>query len=168
MQNLIISEIRRQYQLSSKDSSTLFQAILAAARQIGLADALAVLEQCVLDKRTTWLQANFPAFQTSHDPIHDAYRLFYEAYLGVSAPRDGEIVEKTDRKLVMRWWNPCPTLEACQRFSLDTRQVCHLAYHRPVQIFLTLIHPDLHFERNYGCLRPHTSYCEEMILLENF
>jgi len=38
-------------------------------------------------------------------------------------PREGEIVEKTDKKLVMRWWNYCPVLEACKKLGLDMRVV---------------------------------------------
>ena len=166
MQAQIINNIRQQYFHPRADRTGLFETILAAASQVDLEDALAVLEQCVLEKRSAWLSTNLPAFQTTADPIQDAYRLFYETYLHLSIPGDGEIVARTGRSLVLRWWNPCLTLEACQRFGLDTCQVCRLAYHQPVQIFLTPIHPALRFDRNYACLRPHTSYCEEMILLE--
>ena len=32
-------------------------------------------------------------------------RIFYEEYLGISVPKDGEVVDKTDKKMVIRWWN---------------------------------------------------------------
>jgi hypothetical protein len=65
----------------------------------------------------------------------------------------------------MRWWNPCPTLEACVRLGLDTRTVCRQAYHQPVQVMLSRLDPRLRFERNYEALRPYVSYCEERIVL---
>jgi hypothetical protein len=80
-------------------------------------------------------------------------------------PKDGEIIERSEKRIVSRWWNPCPTLEACQRFGLDTREICKKAYHRPVEELLKQLHPGLRFERNYECLRPHAAYCEEIISL---
>jgi hypothetical protein len=76
------------------------------------------------------------------------------------------VVEATHSKLVTRWWNACPTLAACQKLGLDTREVCRKAYHRPVQVFLAKIDPRLRFDRNYAVLRPHAPYCEEIITLE--
>ena len=161
-----MDSIRKAYFRPNAGKVEVFQAVLTAAEQVGIQQVLAALEQCVLEKRSAWLAAYLPAFQTTLNPIQDAYRLFYQDYLHLTIPADGEVVERSDRKLVMRWWNPCPTLDACQRFNLDTRQVCRLAYHQPVQIFLSALHPGLRFERNYACLRPHTPYCEELILLE--
>ena len=74
-------------------------------------------------------------------------------------------MENTQGRVLMRWWNPCPTLEACRQLGLDTRVVCRKAYHRPVQEFLAQIHPALRFDRNYACLRPQAAWCEEMISL---
>ena len=127
---------------------------------------LAYLERCVIEKRLAWLNRNLEEFDQTGDPVFDGYRLFYEIYLGVSAPADGEIVEQTDKKLVMRWWNHCPTLEACQALGLDTREICRKAYHQPVQTMLTQLDPRLTFERDYNALRPHAPYCEEIIALK--
>jgi hypothetical protein len=93
------------------------------------------------------------------------YQWFYEKYLHVSIPGDGELVEHTRGRMVMRWWNACPTLDACVKLGLDTRVVCRYAYHQPVQVFLNAIDPNLRFERNYTCLRPYAPYCEEIIQL---
>jgi hypothetical protein len=98
--------------------------------------------------------------------VLDGFRLFYERYLGLAIPRDGEIVEATPRRIVSRWWNPCPTLEACQKFGLDTREVCRRVYQQPVDAMLRRIDPRLRFRRNYAVLRPHQSCCEEIIELE--
>ncbi|MCD6403685.1 MAG: hypothetical protein J7L59_00675 [Nanoarchaeota archaeon] len=90
-------------------------------------------------------------------------KIFYEIYLGLKIGKDGEIVELCKSKLVTRWWNFCPVLEACKKLGLDMRIVCRLAYHRPVEFFLKHIDPRLRFDRNYEKIRPHAPYCEEII-----
>ncbi len=159
--------IRKQYKNKTEDSIELFRTVSSVADEIGLDRALAYLEQCVIEKRLAWLDKNLASVDKTSDPVLDGYRLFFEGYLRVSVPEDGEIVEKTKRKMVMRWWNQCPTLEACQKLGLDTREICRKVYHQPVQEFLSRVHPKLRFERNYNELRPYTVYCEEIIVLED-
>ena len=158
-------QIKQAYQHSSSDATPLFQTILAVAHNIGLDKALVILEQCVTEKRLTWLEAHLAGFERSDNPVIADYRLFYKVYLGVSVPDDGEIVSQTGSEMVTRWWNHCPTLEACQKLNLDTREICQKAYHQPVQNFLARLDPGLRFDRNYEALRPHTPYCEEIITL---
>jgi tRNA(adenine34) deaminase len=158
--------VKAKYESKGEDHSDLFQTVLDVAQEASLDVALECLEQCAVEKRTAWLDENLPGLERTDDPIDDAYRIFYEVYLGLSAPRDGEVVERASGRMVTRWWNPCPTLDACQKLGLDTREVCQKAYHRPVQVFFSRIHPGLRFERNYEALRPHTPYCEEIITLE--
>jgi hypothetical protein len=157
--------IKQQYKKSQGNSTELFNEILRASNATGIDRALAYLEQCVVEKRTAWLKANLGGVKNGDDPVMDGYRWFYEKYLGVSVPKDGEIVERTGKRLVMHWWNPCPTLEACKKLGLDTREVCKKAYQKPVQEFLKYINPKLRFDRNYECVRPHAAYCEEIIEL---
>jgi hypothetical protein len=145
----------------------LFREILRASNEIGLDQALTYLEQCVTEKRLAWLKVNLGEVKNENDPVIDGYRWFYEKYLGISVPKDGEIVEHTGKRMVMRWRNPCPTLEACKKFGLDTREICKKAYHKPVQEFLNQIDPKLRFDRNYESIRPHAAYCEEIIVLED-
>jgi hypothetical protein len=149
------------------DSTPLLQTVLSVAEEVGLDNALACLEGCVVEKRLSWLENNLERLERTGDPVLDGYRLFFEVYLALSIPEDGEIVEHTDSKLVMRWWNRCPTLEACMELGLDTSQICRGAYHRAVQEFLSKLHPGLRFDRNYEALRPHTAYCEEIITLDD-
>jgi tRNA(adenine34) deaminase len=158
--------VRHQYARSRGDSTELFQTILSIAQEIGLDGALACLEQCVIEKRLAWWDRNVETLERTGNPLRDGYRMFYEGYLGLSIPQDGEIVEAMDRRLVTRWWNPCPTLEACKKLGLDTREICRKVYHQPVQVLLSKIDPRLRFERNYAALRPYTPYCEEIIRLE--
>jgi hypothetical protein len=159
-------QVKAKYDSKGADFSDLFETILSIAEEASLDEALACLERCVIDKRTAWLDRNLPVLERTADPIEDAYRIFYEVYLGISAPNDGEIVERAPGRMVTRWWNQCPTLDVCQKLGLDTREVCKKAYHQPVQVFLSRIDPRLRFERNYGALRPQAAYCEEIISLE--
>ena len=159
--------IKQQYKNLKGDSTELFREIAAAADAIGMDEALDCLEQCVIEKRLAWLQANIGEVIDENDPLLEGYQWFYKKYLGVSIPEDGEIVEHTGKRIIMRWWNPCPTLEACKKLGLDTREVCKKAYQRPVQEFLQHIHPKLHFDRNYENIRPYADYCEEIIVLED-
>jgi len=158
--------INQHYLNSRGDSTELFQVILSVADEVGMDKALGYLEQCVIAKRRAWLDQNLDKLERTDDPVFDAYRLFYEVYLRVSTPADGEIVERTKSKMVTRWRNHCPTLDACVKLGLDTREVCRKAYHRPVQEFLSRIDPRLKFERNYAGLRPQAAYCEEIIIKE--
>jgi hypothetical protein len=160
-----LQRIREQYLRSSGDSIPLFQVVLSVAEEIGLDPALGLLEQCVIQKRVAWLDKNLPRLTRTDNPFMDGYRLFYEEYLHVSIPEYGEIVEQTPSRLVTRWWNRCPTLEACQHFGLDTRRVCRRVYHQPVQVMLSRINPELVFVRNYAAIRPYTAYCEEGFVL---
>ena len=158
--------IREAYQASAGDSTHLFQVVLDAAGESGLEDALACLEQCVSEKRAAWMERSAGSITSSGDPVLDSFRLFYERYLGLSVPKYGEIVEAGPRRIVSHWWNPCPTLEACQKLGLDTREVCRRVYQQPVEDMLRRIDPRLRFRRNYAVLRPHQSCCEEIIELE--
>jgi len=156
-----------QYRNSGGDSTRLFLTLLSLAGEIGWDDALGCLERCVVEKRLAWLDENRGTLERTGNPLLDGYKAFYEVYLGVSTPEHGEIVAATDKSLVTRWWNPCPTLEACRKLGLDTREICQKVYHAPVQVFLAEIDPRLRFARNYAALRPYAPYCEEIITLED-
>lgn len=157
--------IKEQYNNFQGDSTELFAEIMRVSNEIGMDEALAYLEQCVIEKRLAWLKANLGQVKDENDPVTDGYRWFYEKYLRVSLPEDGEIVEHSEKRLVMRWRNPCPTLEACKKLGLDTREVCKKVYEQPVEEFLKRLDPRLRFDRNYEAIRPYTSYCEEIIEL---
>lgn len=129
--------------------------------------ALAYLEQCVIEKRLAWLKENRAENIRVDDPVKEGYHWFYERYLKVALPADGEIIEQTGKRLVMRWRNPCPTLEACRKLGLDTREVCKKVYEVPVEEFLKTIDPKLRFGRNYEHIRPYAAFCEEFILLDD-
>ena len=158
--------VKQKYQNKRSDFTELFQTILDIGNEIGLDKSLEYLERCVIEKRLSWLDDNLDQMEKTGNSIEKAYRIFYEIYLGISAPKDGEVVEKTDKKLVTRWWNYCPALQVCEKLGLDTRVVCKKAYHNSTQIFLSKIDSKLKFARNYDCIRPYSPYCEEIITLE--
>jgi hypothetical protein len=158
--------IKQQYQKTPGDSTELFKLILQASKEIGMDQSLAYLEKSVIEKRLAWLKENRDETARADDPLMEGYHWFYERYLRVSMPADGEIIEQTGKRLVMRWWNPCPTLEACRKLGLDTREVCKKAYEKPVEEFLQAINPKLRFTRNYEHIRPYAAFCEEIIVLE--
>jgi hypothetical protein len=158
--------ILEKYQYKESDFNGLFETVLSVGDEIGLERALGCLERCVSEKRLAWLDRNLDKIERTGNPIEDGYRIFYEKYLGISIPKDGEVVEKTDKEIVMRWWNYCPVLEVRGKLGLHTRVVCKKAYHKPVQIFLLRINPKLKFGRNYDRIRPYSPYCEEIITLE--
>lgn len=116
-----------------------------------------------MEKRSAWLDKHLGELESTGDPVMDGYRFFYEVYLDISIPDDGEVISRTNNELVLRWWNPCPTLDACRESGLDTRQVCRQAYHRPVQLFLSRVHPKLRFERNYQAIM-----CSNELILFHF
>jgi hypothetical protein len=163
----LAQQIQKAYDATPRgDSTGLIQTILDVGVRSGVDAALACLQDCVIARRMAWLDAHLHEQSLTGDALWDGYRIFFEVYLGLLRPRDGELVSASSERLVFRWWNPCSTLEACQHFGLDTREVCRKAYHQPVESFMKRIDPRLHFDRNYNALRPHTPYCEEIVYLE--
>lgn len=158
--------IKQKYQDKGKDFAELFRVILSVADKVGRDRALGYLEQCVTEKWLLWLDKNLKNLKKKENPIDAAYRIFYESFLKISIPKDGELVGKTEKRLVTRWRNNCLVLEACKKLGLDTKEICKKTYHKPAQVFLSRINPKLKFSRNYNCIRPYSSFCEEVITLE--
>lgn len=162
-----LERIRAQYLRLQGDSTELFEEVLLIAKDFGLEPTLKLLETCCIEKRQAWVAGHYrgtvPSMQNA---VRVGFDWFYHEYLHAHLPEEGEIVYAGPERIVARWWNRCPTLDACVKLGLDTRQVCRLAYHRPVDAFLKAIHPRLKFDRNYECIRPYCGYCEETILLE--
>ena len=165
------ARIRHTYQSSTGNLVALFRVVTQAGQDIGLDAALSILERYVTEKRIAWWEAHRAGWVGTDRLLLDAYRLFYQDYLQISVPEDGEILSSSEGRLTMRWWNPCPALEACLQLGLDTRLVCRKAYHRPVEALVSRLVPAdapyaLRFERNYAALRPYGPYCEESFVLE--
>jgi hypothetical protein len=153
--------LAEDHAIAEQFQTRLFAYIQRIVPLIGEDRAWGILEELVSERRLRWLSS---ARIDPEDPVNEAYRLFYLEYLKLD-PGDADVVEKTPRKVVVRWENPCPTLEACKNLGIDTREVCRRVYERPTQAFMERIHPGLRFTRNYDAIRPHSGYCEETIEL---
>jgi len=120
-------------------------------------------EKRIIEKRLKWIKENKHKLKNMKgSDVEKAYKLFYLEYLNIKE-KDIEIVEKSERKIILRSYNFCPVLEACKKLNLDTRIICKKLYERPTQIFIQQINPNLKFKRNYEKIRPYVPYCEEII-----
>jgi hypothetical protein len=152
------------FRVAVEGQTRLFKYVEQVSTTLGRDRAWKVLEDIVLEKRMAWLDEKRVAPISTLNPVERAYHLFYHDYLGLKEG-DVEVVERTPRRITMRWSNPCPTLEACKVLDIDTGFVCKRAYEGPTRAFVTRVHPDLRFPRNYDRIRPHSPFCEETIEL---
>ncbi len=115
-------------------------------------------------KRARWYQANAPKLGIdTGDALMAGYQLLL-AKLGLE-PGEAPIVRRTERQIVFRSINFCPTLEACKLLDLDTRAICHAVSEKPTEALLKQLNQNLRFTRNYAALRPYGDYCEEIIAI---
>ncbi len=127
------------------------------------------LERRRSHKRLEWLTAHGhpPRLEVPLPPApvspREAYELLFFDYMGLAAEQMPVVEESADR-IVWLSGDPCPTLEACGRLRLDTRQVCRAVSERPVQTFLSRLDPRLRFVRDYVAIRPHAAHCREQIV----
>ncbi|MHA2063458.1 MAG: hypothetical protein ACXABY_03660 [Candidatus Thorarchaeota archaeon] len=162
-----VDRIKELYRSSNGNLEELYGVMLKIADDVGLDVVFKSLEAHVIQRRDEWLDRHLDSQSRSDSVLEDAFHIFYEKYLGLSIEDDGEIIHMTNSSLVSRWWNQCPVLEVCEKLGLDTREVCHKVYDRPVQTFLSRIDSRLVFERNYDCIRPYTPYCEETLTIKD-
>ncbi|MFH0974197.1 MAG: nucleoside deaminase [Spirochaetota bacterium] len=120
-------------------------------------------EKCI--KRLEWAKKkNINPDGKASCGIDDAYILFLDK-LGITRD-EAPIVERNKNSIVIHSKNFCPTLEACGILDMDTRLVCRHLTEKATTELIRRLNPKLLFKRNYNKIRPHTSYCEEMIILE--
>jgi tRNA(Arg) A34 adenosine deaminase TadA len=130
--------------------------------------SLREIEREVAQKRISWVTKNQPtASKPDHPSPRQAFEALFFEYMGLPA-RELPVLSETDTEIVWRSINPCPTLEACQRLGLDTRQVCRGAYEKSTQAFLSQLDPQLRFLRNYAEIRPYSEQCKERIIQVDF
>lgn len=114
--------------------------------------------------RLAWLEQNA---QRLDPPEHPTPRFVYQTLffdkMGLS-PEDLPVLSETPSEIVWSSRNPCPTLEACARLGLDTRQVCRAVNEKSTQVFVSWFDPRLRFLRNYEWMRPRFDGCCERIL----
>ena len=124
------------------------------------------IEEKLLEKRIKWFEENKNKIlkKLKGTDIEKAYQLILMK-IGVKKS-EAPIVEKSENKIVFHSKNFCPALEVCKILGLDTREVCELIFEKPTKELIKGINPKLRFSRNYECIRPYTTYCEEIITLK--
>lgn len=127
--------------------------------------ALCALNEDSIRRRTAWFDENKSRFAfLSGDPVSAAYSLLL-ARFGITS-EEAPVIFKNETEIIFHSQNFCPTLEACKRLGLDTRDICKRLNEDATNRLIRLIDPRLRFSRNYEHLRPYSPYCEERITLE--
>lgn len=144
---------------------TFDEALAAQTARLG-SRSLDDIEREVAQKRRDWVRARFPGGPARLTP-REGFDLFCLEYLGL-APTDVPVVSESASEIVWVSRNPCPTLEACRRLGLDTREVCRAAYEKSTQALLSAADPALRFLRSYVEIRPHAAGCLERIVRVDF
>ena len=125
---------------------------------------LCALNEDSVRRRSAWFEENRDRFAfLSDDPVRAAYALLL-ARFGITS-EEAPIVFGDETRIVFHSQNFCPTMEACNRLGMDTRQVCKHLNEDATNRLIQLIDPRLRFSRNYEHLRPYSQFCEEMICL---
>ena len=123
---------------------------------------LKALEICITKMTLSWCKNNKEKLVVKEQLIDHAFNVYYFDALRLN-PEDVEIVEKTEKRIVCRWRNPCQVWKKCKMLKLDTKIVCREAFEKPAKILLKQIDQKLNFRRNYDKIRPYTDFCEEII-----
>ena len=114
-------------------------------------------------KRIAWYKKEKDALNLAGTDVRKAYSLILQK-IGIN-PKEAPVVYEDLKKIVWRSKNYCPVLEACIEGGFDTRLVCRKGWEESVQLLVGQINPHLRFSRDYGHIRPHSTYCEESISL---
>ena len=152
--------------LRTPDFIRLLWYVKRVSRLIGKERALRILEEFVINKRLAWIKENQKKVKAvKGTPVERAVKIFYKMNQKLDF-KDAKIVCWDKNRIITRWFNYCPVLEACKATGMNTRDVCRKVYDKPNQVFLSKIHPRLRFSRNYKFLRPYAACCEEIIELK--
>jgi len=127
-----------------------------------------VIESEVSKKRISWFKQEYKAI-SGNKPLspRNAYELLFFKYMGLSE-KDVPVLWETEKEIVWSSINKCPTLEACKKLKLDTREVCRAVYEKSTQALLSQLDPQLRFHRSYLEIRPYSPHCKEMIIRMDF
>lgn len=117
------------------------------------------------ERRLKWFQENKQSFDFLHgNSLESAYNLLLCKF-GITN-EEAPIIKLESNRVTFHSMNFCPTLEACKILNLDTRYICKLYNENSTDSLIKQIDSKLRFERNYEKVRPHSEYCEEMIVRE--
>ncbi len=161
-----------QMQASFEERVTRAQRLLTgdlrAAEKETAGKRLTWLEQAGFPEAPEWPELRSPADGSSATARRavsprQAYELLFRDYMGLDL-LELPVVEESDSHVTWLSRNACPTLEACSRLGLDTREVCRVVYEKPTQLFLSRLDPSLRFVRDYSAIRPYAPHCRESIV----
>ncbi len=114
-------------------------------------------------KRQQWWDANGERLDRAGPLPRQAYEMLLIRCMELERA-EVPVIYEDDRHIVWRSFNFCPTLEACLRLGLDTRQVCRETNEASIQNLVRRLDPRLRVSRNYaGGIRPNAPYCEETL-----
>lgn len=118
-----------------------------------------------IKRRLEWFNEKKSTFKfISDNSLDSAYNLLLNRFNIDSS--EAQIVEQSSSRIVFHSKNFCPTLEACKILDYDTGYICKNYNENSTDVLIKQIDSRLKFDRNYNKLRPHSDYCEEMIILE--
>jgi len=125
------------------------------------------IEKELIERRIEWFEENKDNIfrKVKGTDVEKAYQLLLMK-IGIKEGK-APIIEKSQNRVVFHSKNFCAVLEACKILELDTRNVCKTVFEKPSDELIKKINSRLRFIRNYKCIRPYTTYCEEIIELEN-
>ncbi|MBN2041282.1 MAG: nucleoside deaminase [Spirochaetes bacterium] len=151
------------------DCSVLYnKAVRDKVKKLRNADETKLQEigDAICEKSVKWFkEKNIKSKESKFSGIREAYNLFLEK-LEITA-EEAPVIKEDEYKIVFHSKNFCPTLEACKILNMDTRLVCRHLTERATSELLRQLNPKVNFKRNYDKIRPYSSYCEEMIVMEN-
>ncbi len=91
-----------------------------------------LLEEEVVGKRLEWAQRNYPDSDKLQPlSLRRACELFLLEYFGFPEA-DAPVISEGETEIVWLSQDDCPTLNACEKAGLDTREVCRAVYEKPV------------------------------------
>jgi len=94
-------------------------------------------------------------------------RVVYNENLGIEVPRDGQVVCRSGKLLIVDWQSWCPVLLYCAHTGQPTLPVCSVLYHMQFQYLLSLVLPGALWTRDYSRLRPSSCCCREITFYES-
>lgn len=128
---------------------------------------LSTLEAKIAEKRVRWFKNDYKRSTDLVVSPRSAYEMLFFDYMGLSE-EEVPVVREDDNEIVWLSYNSCPTLEACKRLELNTRDVCRAVYEKSTQALISQLNPQLRFHRSYQEIRPYSEYCKEMIIRVDF
>ncbi len=125
------------------------------------------LAKIITKRRINWIENNLERMLIKYkglSPEETAYRIIFFDHMKIN-PKDSEMIRISPTKILIKSYNFCPYLEACNQLHLDTKFICKEIGEPSINEIAKRIHPDLVFSRDYSKIRPDNDSCEEYLEL---